>query len=213
MTPRIVSVAQRAYGPAGLFLQLLGLAGTNHVLTALLPWLPGYASSQHQLELFGHADLSDLAQRLLTAAVLPGVAEELLFRGLFFALLLRFRGPTWAIWGSALAFGLVHVDPVRIGIATVLGLQLGFIRHQYGLGIAIMAHVVNNALLLMIRFAAEAPGFEAYSFQAGPISALIAALLGGSAWAALLQQARSSEAEAEPPRTTLQTADDLDESG
>ena len=215
MTPRIASVEKRASGPAALFLQIVGLAGTNHVLTALLPWLPGYASSrlQGQLELFGHADLYDLAQLLLTSAVLPGLVEELLFRGLLFALLLRFRGPTWAIWGSAVAFGLIHVDPLHIGMATILGLQLGFIRHLHGLGLAITAHVINNALILMIRFAAEAPGFEAYSFQAGPISALIAALLAGSAWAALLQQGRSKGAAAEPLRTTLQTTDELDESG
>jgi len=199
-------------GAAGL--QIAGIAATNHLLTALLPYLPGYASSTlaGDLPLFTDPDPVALAQTLLRMAVLPGLIEEVLFRGLLFALLIRFGGHRLAILGSALAFGLVHVDPHHILIAGILGLQLGALRHFHGLGLAVLAHIANNAFLLIVRFAAETGSSPPGWLESGRISLLLAAAIAGIACAALVRRERSSPDEPEPPRSALQTRRGLDES-
>ena len=188
----------RGGGRLGVPLQVVGVAATNHVLTALLPLMPGYESSSlaGNLALFAGADLLDFASALARLAVLPGVAEELIFRGLLFAVLARVGGPRIAIAGSALAFGLVHIDPHHIFIASLLGLQLGALRSLHGLPVAVLAHVANNAFLLTMRFLTEAPIVAPGPLESGPVSMLLATILAGSACASLVHRMRRSESEA-----------------
>lgn len=67
-----------------------------------------------------------------------GPVEELLFRGLIYRALLDWRGPRWAIWGSALSFGFYHVGRGGLFAAlsiSLVGLIWGLIRWRAG-GIA-----------------------------------------------------------------------------
>ena len=77
--------------------------------------------------IFGHKDLSDEARRSSpTAPRAPGIAllillvvigapivEELFFRGFLMGALERTMGPAWALWLSALFFGVVHFEPLQ----------------------------------------------------------------------------------------------------
>jgi hypothetical protein len=66
---------------------------------------------------------------------LVGVIEELLFRGLIYRALEDWRGVRWAIWGSAVAFGVYHVGWQGLlgGLATaVVGLWFAVIRWRTG---------------------------------------------------------------------------------
>lgn len=62
---------------------------------------------------------------IITIGVLPGLTEELLFRGLILrGLLLRIR-PFWAILISSALFGFMHLEPAHVVFAFVIGLWLG----------------------------------------------------------------------------------------
>src|SRR5262249_52506622 len=61
---------------------------------------------------------------LLFAAVLPAVGEELLCRGLIGRGLVARYGPVVGVLLTSLLFGLLHIDPVRMAAATILGIAL-----------------------------------------------------------------------------------------
>ncbi|MCS6937333.1 MAG: CPBP family intramembrane metalloprotease [Candidatus Bipolaricaulota bacterium] len=119
------------------------------LLLKLMPWLlpPGILSEA----LFELIELSRLEQAqgflafLLAVSVGPGISEELVFRGMVLCgLLARFR-PTVAVTLTALLFGLIHVIPLQVLMASVMGLFLGYlvVRTQ-SIYPAIVAHMVTN---------------------------------------------------------------------
>lgn len=199
--------------PGFVGVQILGLAGSNHVLSRGIEWLPGYTSSRLQTDLahFSEAAQANLGEALFWLALVPGIAEELVFRGLLFAGLLYMLGSRWAIAGSAIAFGLVHLDPHHSLIAALLGLQLGALRHLGGLPLAIAAHVVNNALAVGVAYAAGAGIEVETSSFAGGLFFVSALVVAGIACAALAQRERSSRIAGSLHRTPLQTATPQDE--
>jgi membrane protease YdiL (CAAX protease family) len=176
-------------------LQIAGLAAANHLLTRLVPLLlPGAGGSRihDDLRLFGEAAVADLARAAVTLAIVPGVLEELIFRGLLFALLERLAGLRWAVLGSAIAFGAVHLDLHLSMIAMLLGLQLGAMRSVSGLGLAVGAHVANNLVVLLLRYHDDAgldwlPHLDASLPGA---TFWIALALATGAWARLAQAMR-----------------------
>jgi membrane protease YdiL (CAAX protease family) len=75
-------------------------------------------------------------------ALLPGVSEELMFRGL----LQNAAGRGWfAIALSALGFSLFHLDPHHVAGVLPLGVFLAWCASRCGTLVTIFAHVVNNA--------------------------------------------------------------------
>ena len=87
---------------------------------------------------------------LFVFAVLPGICEEILFRGFVLrGLLKRFSAPA-AIVGTAVLFGVFHFDMYRLLPTTMLGLVLGFLAWRTGcLWPAILVHIANNALAVL----------------------------------------------------------------
>jgi membrane protease YdiL (CAAX protease family) len=96
--------------------------------------------------------LHDLAQRLPvvwlwpTFALLPGLAEELLFRGV---LQRAIRARTASILVSGCAFALFHADPVHVVGVLPLGLFLAWAAARSSTLVTIFAHVLNNTLALV----------------------------------------------------------------
>jgi membrane protease YdiL (CAAX protease family) len=81
---------------------------------------------------------------------LVGPIEELLFRGLIYRALEEWRGSRWAIWGSALAFGLYHIGwqgPLGALGCFLIGAVFGTIRWRAG---GIVGLIVTHALLDLI---------------------------------------------------------------
>jgi len=80
-------------------------------------------------------------------ALAPGVAEELFFRGWALGRGLKYLPRTPALVISALAFGVMHVDPGHALAASIMGLYLGVITLRTGsVSLTIVAHVVNNTI-------------------------------------------------------------------
>lgn len=111
----------------------------------LIPTPGGYA------EQFARALTPDLPlwATIFLFAFLPGVCEELVFRGAFHGLLQRSMKP----WALAVVvgglFGLIHIDPPRILPVTAIGILLGLARQRSGsLWVPVVAHTLNNAILM-----------------------------------------------------------------
>lgn len=90
-------------------------------------------------------DVGGLAALLLVGALLPGICEEVLFRGAIMGVLER-RGARYAVVVTAILFGVYHLTPATIIPAVFLGLIFGLLVVRTGsLLPAILAHTANNA--------------------------------------------------------------------
>ncbi len=129
---------------------------------------------------------------LLGLGVAPGIAEELLCRGLVQRGLEPRLGPAAAVVVAALFFGALHLDPVHAALAGVLGLYLGAMAVLAGsIRPAILCHALNN--LVAVGFTALLPE----RLEPGPIGILIGLPLGGLClWAAFRSRGRPA---APPP--------------
>lgn len=74
------------------------------------------------------------------------IAEELLFRGLILRGFMPY-GKKFAIFASALLFGLYHGNLVQIPFAFAMGLILGYAAAEYNIGWSIVLHTCNNMIL------------------------------------------------------------------
>ena len=75
-------------------------------------------------------------------ALLPGLSEELMFRGL----LMNAAGVgRFGICVSGLAFALFHIDPHHVAGVLPLGFFLAWVGARCGTWVTIFAHVINNA--------------------------------------------------------------------
>jgi uncharacterized protein len=126
-----------------------------------------------------------LGLALWVMAILPGVAEELFFRG-FMQTRLRERWRSWvAVLVSAAAFGLIHGDPLHAPLALALGVWLGLVCERTGsVWPGVIAHVVNNAVATLES--AFGVGSEQATAAAGVHPAVWAVLAGVFAMCAVL---------------------------
>ncbi len=83
---------------------------------------------------------------LLSICILAPIAEEIICRGIILSFLLKLvRRPWVAIVGSAALFGIIHMNPIQIFDATLVGILLGWLYYRTGSLIpSIVVHIVNN---------------------------------------------------------------------
>lgn len=82
---------------------------------------------------------------LLGTAVMPALFEEMLFRNFFFVSYKEAKGIRFAVYLSAILFGLFHGNGCQMIYATVLGIAYGLIREMTGsFWSTVLAHFVNN---------------------------------------------------------------------
>jgi sodium transport system permease protein len=138
--------APTARALAGALCIASGTWAVGTTIGRVLSWIaPG------GLEAYG-AQLEDLFRGggvpvLVAGAVLPAIAEEACFRGVVLSGLANTGSRAAAIAGSAIAFGLFHLNPYHMVIAGSLGLVLGFATLESGsIFVGAIVHLVNNAL-------------------------------------------------------------------
>lgn len=92
-----------------------------------------------------------LAGLIAIAAVLPGLVEEALFRGVILTGLRRHCSGAAAVLVSALLFAALHLDPWRFLPQLALGVLLGWLALRTGsCWPAALAHAVHNAGVLVL---------------------------------------------------------------
>jgi membrane protease YdiL (CAAX protease family) len=137
----VIGFSRRTIGPdllLGTLLGGFGLASALISLWLLSPFLP--VPPFHQIPVRAHIYLATIG------AIVPGVCEELFFRGLLFKL--AAPAPRWLlVLGSALAFSLWHIsNPIYLPHTFLLGLVLGAAVAVRGrLAPAIIGHTLANA--------------------------------------------------------------------
>lgn len=93
---------------------------------------------------------------LLLAAVLAGVAEEALFRGVILTGLRKHLSPVAAVLICALLFAALHLSPWRFLPQLCLGILLGWLTLRTGsCWPAAVAHAVHNGVLLAAQHLAQ----------------------------------------------------------
>lgn len=91
------------------------------------------------------------AAEFAMVALLAGVGEELLFRGVFQTKLIGWTTPLVGLWLASLVFGLAHaLSRLYFAFAVVVGLFLGWLAFQYGDLVAPMvAHALYDFVALL----------------------------------------------------------------
>lgn len=105
---------------------------------------------------------------MVLIAILPGICEELLFRGLIMGAYERWG--TWrAIWISALMFTGLHGTVAGIPAQLLLGVALGYVTASTGsVYAAMMMHTTYNAITLLVSYSALE---DVSAVPAGPLLA------------------------------------------
>lgn len=86
---------------------------------------------------------------LAAVAFFPAICEELFFRGFIFTNLFGRYGAKFALGGSALFFGMAHLDFLQLPIFFLLGLFLALLAYwSHSIYPAILAHLLNNLVSL-----------------------------------------------------------------
>jgi membrane protease YdiL (CAAX protease family)/tetratricopeptide (TPR) repeat protein len=84
---------------------------------------------------------------LLVGCVLPGLGEELFFRGFLGRGLVARHGAFLGVLFTSVLFGLMHIDPVRIAATTVLGIALHVVYlTTRSFWAPVLLHTLNNVL-------------------------------------------------------------------
>ena len=159
-----------------LLLALLGLVGLQPVTQWLveinrqLP-LPEYLKvmEQSQLELIRHVLESDLGLvfSVTMLALVPGVCEEVLFRGYAQRQFERAAGPVGGILLAGGLFGLFHLRPSQMLPLMVLGVYMAYLVWRTGsLLIGVVVHVCHNGLTVVgARYVQSHPDYELQTLE------------------------------------------------
>lgn len=133
------------WSPAFCLPVFLGLANISNLAGALLSHLLGMESSTTRLPSGG----LELFVQFLVLCVLPAIGEELFFRGALQGLL-RPCGSSVAIFGPALLFALLHLNPIQGLTALVCAVFLGWLAERSGSILpGMLLHFTNNCLAFL----------------------------------------------------------------
>ena len=99
-------------------------------------------------------DFVDMAHNpigILVLCIIAPIAEEYLFRGLMMRKMLRWNiSPWYAIIGSSIMFGLIHINPAQIPGAIIMGIVMAWMCYRTkSLIPGIIIHITNNTLCLI----------------------------------------------------------------
>jgi len=109
----------------------------------------------------------DLFVNLLVFAVLAGVCEEFFFQGALQPLLMNWtKNPHVGIFLTALIFSILHFQFYGFIPRFLLGVYLGYLFYwSRSLWLPIMAHVLHNALTLIVEFNLQGRGIDTNNMQ------------------------------------------------
>lgn len=118
---------------------------SENQLKVITEHLTNFQSTQHFLLAF------------LAVAIIPAIAEELVFRGLIQSLFTRvLKNHHIAIWLTGLIFATIHFQFFGFAPRMLLGVLFGYLYHWSGnLTTAMIGHLVNNGLALILLLLAQ----------------------------------------------------------
>ena len=156
------------------------------VVTVLLTILTrAFPLSDSERALFERLSDDDLAMTLLGCVIAP-VVEEMLFRGVILRGFLQRYTRSQAIWGSAVLFGLAHLNIYQFVAALLLGALSGWLYERArSLVPCIALHAAYNTTLWLLTHQAVGDGDADTPISAG--FWIIALVLAGIGWMNLMR--------------------------
>ncbi|WMJ72484.1 CPBP family intramembrane glutamic endopeptidase [Cytophagaceae bacterium ABcell3] len=104
-------------------------------------------------------DFYEIFPILLVVAILPGIGEELLFRGIIQNEMRSIVNPHIAIWVTAILFSIIHFQFQGFLPRVALGALFGYLYYWSGnLWIPIIIHFINNSFTFAIMSYARITG-------------------------------------------------------
>lgn len=125
-------------------------------------------AANHILEMLTSRRSSwDLISNLLVLAVLTGVCEEFLFQGALQPLMMKWtKNPHIGILVTALIFSVLHFQFYGFIPRFALGVYLGYLFYwSRSLWLPILAHVLHNALSILVDFTLQGRGIDTDNLQ------------------------------------------------
>lgn len=128
----------------------LAATGLSHLLGSLLP---APVKAMEEMMAFMNLESTPPWQVYLMIGILPGIFEEIAFRGVLLHALHR-RFPPWTLAAVvALVFGLFHLNFFRVLPTAYLGFFLGLLTLGTGsLVPAMLVHIGNNSLAVFAMY-------------------------------------------------------------
>lgn len=113
------------------------------------------ADTTEKFTTFG--SFGDFFLGFVVIAVLPGIGEELMFRGVLQNALHKYsRNKHIAIWGTAFLFAAIHLQFYGVVPRMMLGALFGYLYVWSGnLWLPIIAHITNNGLAVIFTYYAQ----------------------------------------------------------
>lgn len=137
-----------AWSPGFCLPVFLGLANFGNLLGGLLCRVFGIEQPGTLLAAGG----MELFVQFLSLCLVPAVTEELFFRGAMQGLL-RPSGSAAAIFGTALLFGLLHLDLAQGLTAFICAVFLGWLAERSGSILpGMLLHFINNTLAFLTLY-------------------------------------------------------------
>ena len=127
----------------GIVCVFLGCQVTASLYASILEFLLNCIGLSAMMALEAATITADTFSMFLYASIAAPIVEELLFRGFLQRSLMPF-GKKFAIFGSALLFGMFHGNLVQTPYAFLVGLVLGYVAAEYNIWWAIALHMINN---------------------------------------------------------------------
>ena len=125
---------------------LIGSQMVNSVWVTMVEWVMNLFGGSLMPMMEAVSGSADTLSMFLYSALFAPIAEELLFRG-YILRTLRPYGKRFAIFASAVLFGLFHGNLVQTPYAILVGLLLGYVTVEYSLTWATVLHMFNNLIL------------------------------------------------------------------
>jgi membrane protease YdiL (CAAX protease family) len=157
----VLLAERRRPGLAGLrlarprfFLAALLIGGSLwFVSLVLVEWL---LPEQQLPQLERLVDTSGFAPTFVIVAILPALAEELVFRGVLARALARRFGPVIGIGASAALFAVYHLEPAQMIPTFLLGVAFAFVAVRADSALPTMlGHAANNAIVVALSRAPD----------------------------------------------------------
>ena len=131
-----INHSRRGFNPVVILSGVVLLVAVSVVLAPLSELFPG-----------AEKNLPEGPLSLVTIVVLAPIFEELIFRGRLYNILHHNGSPLMAASLSALAFGVVHLDPLVCIEALVVGVMFSYFYIVRGsIATPIILHMCNNAM-------------------------------------------------------------------
>ena len=89
----------------------------------------------------------------ISTVIAAPIVEEIMFRGYVLDAIREIHGDTVAVLGSAVMFGILHIDPYVAGLAALGGIVYGWIRIETGsLWPSIISHMIWNGIFFYVTY-------------------------------------------------------------